>query len=73
MIRLCVMDDGPFRILVQESPDSRQQTGTAVFAAFAKDLGVGHGDTAFSEFDDAGISRFEVTSASVPVCMPAEG
>ena len=46
MIRLCVMDDGPFGILVQESPDSRQQTGTAVFTAFAKDLRVMQDDPA---------------------------
>jgi hypothetical protein len=34
------MDDGPFRILGQESSYCRGQSRTAVFAAFAKDLGV---------------------------------
>ena len=40
MIRLCVMDDGPFWILVQESTYSRQQTGAAVFTAFPENLRV---------------------------------
>ncbi len=40
MIRLRVMDDGPFRILVQESPHGWQKPWAAVFSAFAEDLRV---------------------------------
>jgi hypothetical protein len=46
VIRLRVMHDGPFGILVQESPHGWQQPRPTVFATFAKDLSIMQHDPA---------------------------